>query len=36
MTDRPLKATEIIHILGDTAFTEMELREDLNVWAGTG
>jgi len=31
MTDRPLKATEIIHIIGDTAFTEIELREDLNA-----
>lgn len=31
MTDRPLKATEIIHIIGDTSFTEIELREDLNA-----
>jgi segregation and condensation protein B len=31
MTDRPLKATEIIHIIGDTAFTEIELREDLRA-----
>lgn len=31
MTDRPLKATEIVHILGDSSFTELELREDLNV-----
>lgn len=31
MTDRPLKPTEIVHILGDTSFTELELREDLNV-----
>ncbi|MBL8023349.1 MAG: SMC-Scp complex subunit ScpB [Elusimicrobia bacterium] len=31
MTDRPLKATEIVHILGDSSFTELELREDLNI-----
>lgn len=31
MTDRPLKAPEIIHITGDTSLTEIELREDLNA-----
>ncbi|MBL0057962.1 MAG: SMC-Scp complex subunit ScpB [Elusimicrobia bacterium] len=31
MTDRPLKMTEILHVLGDPSFTEIELREDLSA-----
>ncbi len=33
MTDRPLKINDILNVLGDPAFTELELREEL---AGLG
>ena len=29
MTDRPLKINDILHVLGDPAYTELELRDDL-------